>query len=541
GGPGSGIRTVHTDGTGLSQLPFTVYYPHQIEVDPVNNKVYFGDVVGFNGLRRANYDGTGVETLATGIVVGEALDLDIAGNRIFYSHNEIGVDEHQLWSANLDGSDPLLLLTVTERPNDIELWNGQMYWSTQFGIHRANLDGTDATKVVTFDAGSPWGADGFAIVPEPSSIAMGGIGAAVIGAYGFVSRLRHKRNGKCLWHLGRRGLKGDGETSANCRWQVPIVGALAWLVAALGPIATADAASLYFTSDGSIKRANIDGSGLETLYSYPGGSGSMWVNCIDIDPATQKLYWYGKDSTHPMVLRSNLDGSGIEPVITTGLTSNALYGFAVDGVGGKLYMHQHLGANSNSSIYTANLDGTGLAKLPFTAYYATDIIPEPVSGKLYFHDNVFYQGIRRSNLDGTSVENLVVGDARGVGLALDLTASKLYYTDAATHQIFRSNLDGSGQELLLSLDHMPRDIELFDGQMYWMSQFGVYRANTDGTGMTQVLALSGANWGSNDTLVIYEAVPEPATVAVVFTAVPMLIVAEIVRRRRQRATRPVLA
>lgn len=275
-------------------------------------------------------------------------------------------------------------------------------------------------------------------------------------------------------------------------------------------------------------RASSDGTSLETVYAYQGGPSDLYVQAIDIHPTDRKLYWYAQPvGGNAVVMRSDLDGTNVEPVITGGL-GTAIYGIAVDWVNGRLYMHQHKGANSNSSVYTANLDGTGLTKLPFTAYYATDMEFDFAAGKLYFHDNVFYQGIRRSNLDGTNVENLVFGDARGVGLALDLVDEKLYYTDAATRQIFRSDLDGSDQELLATLDHIPLDIELLGEQMFWTSRYAVYRANRDATGLQQLVALNGI--GSSNSLAIL--VPEPSGISLAGMALAMLVVAGMMRRRR---------
>lgn len=194
GGPGSGIQRANLDGTGLIKLPPTVYYPHTIEIDPADSKLYFGDVVGFNGLRRADLDGNHVEVLDTGVVVGEAIGLYHGGNKLYYSFNEVGPNQHQIWRSNFDGTDQEVILpSLAERPNNIEFWDGQMYWTSQFGIHRANPDGTDVELVLPLNGDNAWSSDGFAIfvVPEPSTGALAMLGAAGIAV---VSYQRRRQN-----------------------------------------------------------------------------------------------------------------------------------------------------------------------------------------------------------------------------------------------------------------------------------------------------------------------------------------------------------
>ena len=93
----------------------------------------------------------------------------------------------------------------------------------------------------------------------------------------------------------------------------------------------------------AIKRANLDGTGVETLVQT--GSGS--------DPAgialtASKMYWtdYGTDT----IKRANLDGTGVETLVDSGLAAPS--GIAVDG--GKMYWADF----GNDTIKRANLDGS---------------------------------------------------------------------------------------------------------------------------------------------------------------------------------------
>ena len=58
--------------------------------------------------------------------------------------------------------------------------------------------------------------------------------------------------------------------------------------------------------------------------------------------------------------------------------------------------------------------------------------------------------IRRANLDGTGVQDLVTGVTQGRGIALDLTDNHIYWTEAGSSKIRRANLDGTGVQDLIT-------------------------------------------------------------------------------------------
>ena len=86
---------------------------------------------------------------------------------------------------------------------------------------------------------------------------------------------------------------------------------------------------------------------------------------------------------------------------------------------------------------------------------AVPVIPirDAGAGKMYWTDWVT-EKIQRANLDGTQVEELVMGlgesEAEPYGLALDLAGGKMYWTDVELGKIRRANLDGSGVEELVT-------------------------------------------------------------------------------------------
>jgi DNA-binding beta-propeller fold protein YncE len=101
--------------------------------------------------------------------------------------------------------------------------------------------------------------------------------------------------------------------------------------------------------------------------------------------------------------------------------------------------------------------------------------------------------IRRANLDGSELTNLVTGLAGPALVALDLAHGKVYWTDQGSGDIRRASLEGSDQEILVRNQNAPSGIalDLAGGKMYWTNAGNgdIRRANLDGSG--QVILISG--------------------------------------------------
>ena len=72
--------------------------------------------------------------------------------------------------------------------------------------------------------------------------------------------------------------------------------------------------------------------------------------------------------------------------------------------------------------------------------------------------------IRRANLDGSEIEDVIPwGLDYAVGISLDLPHGQVYWTDAGDNTIGRVNLDGTGEETLVSFSSPyanPLDVEV---------------------------------------------------------------------------------
>jgi hypothetical protein len=199
---------------------------------------------------------------------------------------------------------------------------------------------------------------------------------------------------------------------------------------------------LYFSDSGlkRIQRANLDGTGIEdvaTGLDVPVG--------LAVDGAAGKLY-FADQGAAPGIFRANLDGSAREAIITSGIMHP--YGLALDRANARLYFVD----NEVDVIFRASLDGKVVDRLPVTGLMAPiEIALDPQAGKLYWSDLGPPPRIKRANLDGTGVED-VINQARSpgfstpLGVAVDLLARKLYYVDGgggSEDGIQQSELDGT--------------------------------------------------------------------------------------------------
>jgi hypothetical protein len=163
---------------------------------------------------------------------------------------------------------------------------------------------------------------------------------------------------------------------------------------------------MYLVKLGQVLRANLDGSAVETVVP-PGPNRPV---SLALDVANGKMY-LGAHRSLPapggvgvlgegLILRANLDGSGLETLVTGQVSVDAI---ALDMAGAKMYWS----VPGNGKIRRANLDGSGVEDL------VTDVMMCPYGvalhlglGKLYWVD-MCGQKIKRANFDGSGIEDLV--------------------------------------------------------------------------------------------------------------------------------------
>jgi hypothetical protein len=220
--------------------------------------------------------------------------------------------------------------------------------------------------------------------------------------------------------------------------------------------------------------------------------------------AGDKIYW--STISDKAICRANMDGTGAETIMTG--ANNAFGGIAFDLPDNRFY------SGDRSALFMANLDGTGRTDLVRTSgnNQIGDVELDLLHGKVYWTEGAFSTPtIHRANLDGSNVE-LVRSYTSGLieGLAIDPVAGKLYYAhafNAAPGEIDVSNLDGSSFSILKTLANRANpfdvDIDVTAGKLYWNELAGgnvanqkIERTNLDGLGEIE-LVLSPPNGTAN--------------------------------------------
>lgn len=219
--------------------------------------------------------------------------------------------------------------------------------------------------------------------------------------------------------------------------------------------------------DGSVQRANLDGSNVITV--VPVG-GTFTAKQLKLDSKHGKLYWSDREGMR--IQRSNLDGSQIETLYIANQGDEArkdarnwCVGIAIDVAGGKMYWSQKCNNNAGQGrIFRANLE------IPKgqDAAHRSDVetlfngLPEPIDIDLDFTHHMLYWTDRGDPPNGNTVNRapmnvkpgaapqILTGDLQeGIGIALDVKNNRMFFTDLRGN-VYRSNLDGSEKKVLLT-------------------------------------------------------------------------------------------
>lgn len=208
-----------------------------------------------------------------------------------------------------------------------------------------------------------------------------------------------------------------------------------------------------------IRRANLDGSDVLTLVDQ--SDGLQQPHGIDLDVVGGKMYW--TDFGTRQIQRANLDGTGIETLVSTpGGTPEAL---VLDTLNGRMYWAD----GSRNEINSANLDGTAFqvlvsrADTTFNMDQPHGIAIDPIGQHVYWCERRGRR-IARANLDGSNPELVLQLNRVLLGLDIDVESGKVYWTDWIGNQpnarIRRANLDGSAVEDLINWLRQPQSVAL---------------------------------------------------------------------------------
>ncbi len=180
--------------------------------------------------------------------------------------------------------------------------------------------------------------------------------------------------------------------------------------------------------------AGLDGASPQDIVT----AGLGFPADIEIDSATGKLYWADRDLD--VIRRANLDGSGAETIVSVPAPGNngAPYFLELDPARDKLYWSDF----DAGIIHRANLDGSSAETFVSGLDRVRNI--GILNDMIYWTDRDT-RLVQRQNLDGTGRETLY-GPSELVlphGLALDAESGRLFIADADGGQVYRGTLDGT--------------------------------------------------------------------------------------------------
>ena len=240
-----------------------------------------------------------------------------------------------------------------------------------------------------------------------------------------------------------------------------------------GIVVDTEAGHIYWTNmgnpsanDGSIERANIDGS--KASHIVPNG-GTFTPKQLQLDRKDRKLYWSDREGMR--LMRANLDGSKIETLVDTSEgdarpgkdARKWCVGIALDVERGKVYWTQKGPEKAGQGrIFRANLEipkgQTPANRQDIEVLYNN--LPEPIDLDLDLGNRIMYwtdrgdpprgNTVNRAPMDATNgnrPEPEIVFNhlMEGIGLALDLDSGRMFVTDLAG-SVYTANLDGSNKK-----------------------------------------------------------------------------------------------
>jgi DNA-binding beta-propeller fold protein YncE len=242
-----------------------------------------------------------------------------------------------------------------------------------------------------------------------------------------------------------------------------------------GLVVDAAAGHLYWTNmgnpkknDGTIFRSDLDGKNIVTIVP-PGGT--FTPKQLQLEKLSGKLYWADREGMR--VMRANIDGSNIETLVDASLghprpgadETNWCVGIAVDPEGGKFYWTQKGADNAGQGrIFRASIDlpqgqspanRNDIELLYKNLPEPIDLDLDPANRMIYWTDrgdpprgNTVNRAPMDPNGNGKEPEILFTHLMEGIGLALDLKGSRMFFTDL-TGSVYSANLDGSNPKALV--------------------------------------------------------------------------------------------
>ena len=183
---------------------------------------------------------------------------------------------------------------------------------------------------------------------------------------------------------------------------------------------------------GKIKQANLDGSNVKLVKDLR----SVPLNIV-LDTVAGKLYLI---NSWEKVQRLDVDGSNFQANLITGLKSPKH--IALDAADGQIYWTEQTG-DTSGKIRRADLNGSNLRLVKNLTSAPRDLALDTTNKKLYFTNAS--GKVQRLNVDGSNFQpNLITDLDAPHGVSVDMAGRKIYWAEQGN--IRRANLNGKNIE-----------------------------------------------------------------------------------------------
>ncbi len=216
--------------------------------------------------------------------------------------------------------------------------------------------------------------------------------------------------------------------------------------------------SLLGTGGGTLQRANLDGTGVETIVMQ---GIAQTPKQMQIDLVNKHVYWCDREGAK--VWRANMDGT-MPQAIVSGHGYRELVGVALDVPNGKFYFSDRIGgkilrANIQMPAGQTGADRTDIEDMFVFSGNAMpiDLDIDHENKHLYWTDRNL-GSVQQAGLDvpagqtamnRTDAKTLVMGLVEPIGISLDIKNNKMYFTELGG-TVGEAALDGSGKKDILS-------------------------------------------------------------------------------------------
>ena len=277
--------------------------------------------IGFTGIDHFHYTVANINGSISNVAEVSIETNRSAIQKIYWTE----IRQDKLYCSNLDGSNAQPILSANTSAIAVDYIDNKIYWADfvggQFEIRRSNLDGSDIEEILTLATRI---VRGLVLDVEARKI--------------YWSNQTHSFEER----IERANLDGSNR-------EILIDGSELWWGIFIDQINN----KMYCLRGRSILRANLDGSNVESVFSWPK---TAILSGFDLDIPAGKMYWI--DSRLRRIQRANLDGSSIETLINfrPGISNSNL---KLDLINRKMLWT----IGHRAKIQRANLDGSAMEDL----------------------------------------------------------------------------------------------------------------------------------------------------------------------------------